>query len=118
RDADAVQAARHLVGVLVEFSAGVQLGHDDLGRRNAFAFVDAGRDAAAVIDHGAGAVRIERYRNFGGVAGEGFVDRIVHHLVDHVVQAGTVVGVADIHARSLAHGIEAFEDLDRFGTVF
>ena len=30
--ADAVQAARDLVGVLVEFSAGMQLGHDDLGR--------------------------------------------------------------------------------------
>ena len=53
RDADAVQAAGHLVGVLVEFSAGMQLGHDDLGRRHAFALVDVGRDAAAVVAHGA-----------------------------------------------------------------
>ena len=51
RDADAVQAAGDLVGVLVEFSAGVQLGHDDLGRRDAFALVDVGRDAAAVVAH-------------------------------------------------------------------
>ena len=50
RDADAVQAAGHLVGVLVEFPAGMQLGHDDLGRRHAFALVDVGRDAAAVVD--------------------------------------------------------------------
>jgi len=27
-----LQSAGHLVGILVEFSAGVQLGHDDLGR--------------------------------------------------------------------------------------
>ncbi len=53
RDADAVQAAGDLVGVLVEFSAGVELGHDDLGRRDAFALVDVGRDAAAVVAHGA-----------------------------------------------------------------
>ena len=62
RDADAVQAAGHLVGVLVEFSAGMQLGHDDLGRRNAFAFVDVGRDAAAVVDHGHRAFGVERHR--------------------------------------------------------
>jgi hypothetical protein len=33
------------------------------------------------------------------------------------VQAGTVVGVADIHARPLAYGVEAFEDLDRLCAV-
>ena len=49
RDADAMQAARHLVGVLVEFSAGMELGHDHFGGRDAFAFVDVGRDAAAVV---------------------------------------------------------------------
>src|SRR5262245_15591115 len=31
RDADAVQAARDLVGILVELTAGMELGHDDLG---------------------------------------------------------------------------------------
>ena len=51
-DADAVEAARYLVGVLVEFSAGMQLGHDDFGGRHAFA-VDVGRNAAAVVAHGA-----------------------------------------------------------------
>jgi len=28
-----------------------------------------------------------------------------------------VIGVADIHARPLAHGVEAFEDLDRLGVI-
>ena len=62
RDADAVQAAGHLVGVLVEFSAGVQLGHDDLGRRDAFVLVDVDRDAAAVVAHRARTVGVERRR--------------------------------------------------------
>ncbi len=45
------------------------------------------------------------------------VDGIVDHFVDHVVQARSVVGVADIHARPLAHGVESFEHLDLIGTV-
>ncbi len=117
RDADAVQAAGYLVGILVEFSAGMQLGHDDFGRRNTFAGMDAGRYAAAIVDHGHRAIGIERGDHFGGVAGERLVDGVVHDLVDHVVQAGAVVGIADIHARPLAHGIEALEDLDRFGAI-
>ena len=52
-DADPVQAARDLVGVLIEFPASMQLGHDDLGGRHALRLVDAGRDAAAVVGNGA-----------------------------------------------------------------
>ena len=40
RDADAVQPARYLVGVLVELSAGVEVGHDDLCCGNALFLVD------------------------------------------------------------------------------
>ena len=49
RHADAMQAARNLVAVVVELAAGVQHGHDDLGRRTPFFFLDADRDAAAVV---------------------------------------------------------------------
>ncbi len=117
RDADAVQATGHLVGVLIEFSAGVQLGHDDLGRRDTFALMDVGRDAAAVVAHCHRAIRIERRGDCGCVAGERLVDGVVDDLVDHVVQARAVIGVADIHTRALADRIEAFEDLDRFCIV-
>ena len=113
-----MQSARDLVGILVEFPPGVELGHDDLGGGDAFILVDVGGDAAAVVAHGARAVRIERHHDLGGEARKGFVDGVVDHLVDHVVEAGAVVGVADIHARPFAHGIEALEDLDRFGAIF
>ena len=113
-----MQAAGHLVGVLVEFSAGMQLGHDDLGRGNAFALVDVDRNAAAVVAHGDRAVGVEHHFHRGGVAGERFVDGVVDDFVDHVMQAGAVIGVADIHARPLAHGIEALQHPDRFRAVF
>ena len=122
RHADAVQAARDLVGVaalggVVELPAGVKLGHDDLRRRDALFAMDVGRDAAAVIGDRARAVGVERDRDLGGVAGQGLVDGVVDDLVDHMVQAGAVVGVADIHARPLAHGIEPFQDLDRIRAI-
>ena len=117
RYADAVQAARDFVGVLIEFSAGMELGHDDLGGRHPFALMDVGRDATAVVAHGAGAVRIEGDDHLRGIAGQRLVDGVVDDLVHHVVEAGAVVGVADIHARPLAHRVEALEDLDRIGVV-
>ena len=116
-DANAVQTTGDLVGVLVEFSAGMELGHDDLGRRDAFALVDVGRDAAPVVAHGARAVGVQADKHFGGVSRERFVDCVVDDLVDHVMQAGPVIGVADVHARPLAHGVEALQDLDRFCAV-
>ena len=112
-DADAVEAARHLVGILVELSAGMQLGHDDFGRGHALALVDVGGDAAAVVGDRAGAIGVERHRHAVGMAGERLVDGVVHHLIDHVVQARAVIGVADVHAGALAHGVQSLQDLDR-----
>jgi hypothetical protein len=42
------------------------------------------------------------------VARERFVDSVVHNLEYHVVQTGAVIGIADIHARALAHRIQPF----------
>ena len=36
---------------------------------------------------------------------------------DEVVQTGAVRGVADVHAGALAHGFEAFQDLDGAGVM-
>ena len=44
--------------------------------------------------------------------GQRFVDGVVHHLKHQMVQTGAVRGIADVHARALAHGLQAFEDLD------
>ena len=49
RDADAVEAARDLVGLLVELAAGVEARHHDLGRGAPLAGVHVHRNAAAVV---------------------------------------------------------------------
>ena len=52
------------------------------------------------------------------MAGERLVDGVVDHLIDHVVEAGAVVRVADIHARTLAHGVEATQHPDGPCAIF
>jgi hypothetical protein len=49
--------------------------------------------------------------DLGAEAGKGLVDGVVHHLPHQMVQAGGARG-ADVHAGTLAHGLEALEDLD------
>ena len=118
RNANAMQATRNLVGVLVELSAGMQLRHDDFGSGDAFGGVDIGRNAAAIVGHGAGSIRVQGDRHKGSVPSQGLVDGVVDDLVDHVMQARAVVGIADIHARPLADRIQALENLDGIGAVF
>ena len=122
RDADAVEAAGDLVGIVVagvlELTAGVELGHDDLGRRNAFLCMDAGRDAAAIVLDRDRSVGIQLDQDPVAMAGQRLVDRIVRDLEHHVVEARAVVGVADVHAGALAHRVEALEDLDAVGAIF
>ena len=116
-DADAVQAARHLVGVLVELTSRVELGHDDLGGGDAFALVNLDRNAATVIVDRNGPVRVQDDINHVAIARERLVDGVVHHLIDHVMETRTVVGVADIHARPFAYGIKALQNFDGLGAV-
>ena len=117
RDADAMQTARHFVGILVELTARMKLGHDDFSRRHALALVDIGRDAATIVVDGHGPVGVEANIDDIGVTGQRLVDGVVHDLIDHVMQARTIIGVADIHAGAFAHRVEAFEDLDGIGAV-
>jgi hypothetical protein len=120
-DADAVQAPGHFVGIVLggvlELPAGMQLGHDYLGRRHALALVDAGRDAAAIVLDRDRAVGVEDNADEVAMAGQRLVDRIVRHLEYHMVEARAVVGVADIHSGPLADRVEALQHLDRLGAV-
>ena len=117
RDTDAVQTARDLVRIAVELAAGMQPGHDHFCRRNPFLLVQIDRNTAAVIGHGHRAIGVKLDDDLRAVASERFVDRVVDGLVDHMVQARAVIGVADVHPRPLAHGFEATQHLDRGGVV-
>ena len=114
--ADPVQTAGIFVRALAEFAAGVQIGQDQLDGGNAELFVDIDRDAAAVVPHRAGAVEVDGDVDVVAVAREMFVDGIVEHLEDAVVQPA-FIGIADVHARALAHRFQALEFVDLLRTI-
>ena len=86
RDPDAVEAARDLVGGVLELAARVEHGQHDLRRRPAALLVDVHRDAAAVVADRAGAVGVQDDLDAVAVPGERLVDGVVDHLVDEVVE--------------------------------
>ena len=45
------------------------------------------------------------------VAGHGFIDTVVYHLIHQVMQAALAY-VSNIHGRTLADGLQAFQHLD------
>ena len=90
----------------------MQAGQHDFGGAHAFFFVDAGRDAAAVVAHGHAAVAVERQFAPGRVAGLRLVDRVVDNFEGHMVQAGAVIGVTDVHAGALADRFQPTQDGD------
>ena len=106
-----LQTARHLVTALVELTACMEHGQHDLQRRPALLFVVVGRDAAAVVPHGDRTVFVDRHFDIRAIAGQRLVDRVVDHLVYQVMES-LLADVADVHGRTLAHGLQPFQHLD------
>jgi len=73
-------------------------------------------DAAAVVLDGDRVVEVDGHLDLGAVAGHGLVHRVVHELVDQVVQP-LEAGGADVHAGAQADRLQALEHLDAFGGV-
>ena len=117
RNADAVQAARRLVDLRVEFAAGVQRAHDDFQRGLAFELrMGIDRNTAAIVGHADEAVRLHLDFNPIGVAGQGLVHGVVDDFGKQVMQR-LFVRPADIHSRPTADRLKPLQHLDMFGGV-
>ena len=110
--ADAVQAARGLVDLGVEFAAGMQRAHDHFERRLLRKFrmrIDG--DAAAVVGHGQKAVGGQLHLDEVGMSRQRLVHRVVDDFGEQMVQR-LLVGAADIHAGPAPHRLQALQHLD------
>ncbi len=111
RDPDTVKSSRHLVGVVVELASGMKDGQDDLGRRPVLFGMHPRGDPASVVLHRHRAIGVKDHLDGGAVSRQGFVDAVVHQLVDEVVEAVDACA-SDIHAGTDANGLETFENAD------
>ena len=85
--ADAVHAAGILVSALAEFAARVQLREHQLHRGNLELRMDVHRDAAAVVADRTRAIDVDGHIDARAMAREMFVDRVVQHFENAMVQA-------------------------------
>src|SRR6202522_977106 len=111
RDADAVQATGNFVGVAIEFSAGVQDGHDDFGGGLFFGGMHVHGNAAAVVNYGDAVVFVHGDVDLVAESGHGFVHGIVGDFPDQVMQSH-FTGGTDVHRGAFADGFDAAENFD------
>ncbi|MDQ1177889.1 hypothetical protein QE416_002625 [Microbacterium sp. SORGH_AS 421] len=111
-----MQTAGGSVRAAAELAARVKLGEDHLDTGQAGAGLDVDRDAAGAVAHLDAAVGVQHDVDARAVSAEGFVDGVVDDLPQAVHETAGVGG-PDVHARALAHGFEALEDLQMMGGV-
>src|ERR1700759_56792 len=102
-----MQTTGDLVGAVIELTAGVQDGHDDLGRGAPFLGVDIHRYSTPVVGHGHGFIGVYGHDDPVAMTGQSLVNRVIHNLENHVMKAAAIVRVADVHAGTFSDGVQA-----------
>ena len=88
-DANAVESARDLVVGGIELAPGMQLGEHYLQGRHPLATRNihlVHRNPAPVVGHGDRVVDVDDYVYVGCIAGQRFIDGVIHHLIHQVMQ--------------------------------
>ncbi len=117
RRAHAVQAAGGVIDLAAELSAGMQRGHDHFQRGLVLVFgMRIDRDAAAVVADGEHVAGRQLDLDAAGMAGHGFVHRIVEDFGRQVMQR-VHIRAADIHAGAAADGLQPLQHFDVLGGI-
>ena len=106
-----MEASGDLIGVVIEFTTRVQYRHDHLSRRHTL-FMLLSRNATPIITDAYGFIGVNDNIDLVAVSGQRLIDRIINNFENHMVQACAVIGVTDVHARTLSYRIKALQDLN------
>ena len=112
-----VQTAGHFVGIMVKLTAGMENGQHHLHSGFVFRFVHIHGNTAAVVDDGNAVILMDHHLNVGSVTCQGFVNTVVHHFINQVVQTA-FTGITDIHGRPFPDGFQTFQNRDLSGRIF
>jgi hypothetical protein len=99
-----------VIGIFVEFAAGIEPGHDQLQGADTLAGVDIHRNTPAVILHPDHIVALKDHQNIITVALHGLVDGVIDHFINQMVKT-VDAGGPDIHTGALPHMLKALKDL-------
>ena len=109
--ADSVQTSGHLVGIPVEFPAGMKNRQHHLGGGFPLPFHDVHGNPASVVVYGDRVVGVDCHGDVVAMPRHRLVDGVVHDFVDKVVKA-VYVRAPDVHRRALPDRLQAFQNLN------
>ena len=112
-DPDPVQSTREPVAPLRELAARMEPGEDELDTRNPLVGMDVDGHPAAVVADRQRIVPVRDDRELVRLSGDRLVDAVVDDFLRKVIRPGGI----GVHARTLAHGVEPRQHLDRGGVV-
>ena len=72
------------------------------------------RNTTSVILYSDGIIFVDGYFNVVAIAGERFVDRVIHNFINQVVKSFHA-NVTNIHRGTLSNSFQTFQNLDVFG---
>jgi hypothetical protein len=113
RHAHAVQSAGVLIGLVVEFPAGMQTGQDQLHAAYLFLRMDVHGHAATVVLNLARTVLEQRDIDAIAVAVHGFIHAVIDYLMREMIRPRGV----GVHAGTPANRIQAAQHLDVGGRI-
>src|SRR5210317_320365 len=109
-----MQPSGNFIRMIVKFTTGMKFCHNHFNSRYFFLFMDTYRNSAPVIRHTDTVIRVNDHLNLAAKTSHGFIDTVVHNLVNQVVKSGNI-DIAYIHGWSLTNG---FQPLKHFNIVF
>ena len=111
-----VQTSGYFVRSLIELTAGMQYGHDNFQGWLLLFFVKINRNTTSVILYSDGIIFVDGYFNVVAIAGECFVDRVIHNFINQVVKSFRT-NVTNIHRGTLSNSFQTFQNLDVLGWI-
>jgi hypothetical protein len=99
------------VDPLTKLASRMKIGQNQLDCGNLELGMEIDRNAAPVVANGERAIAMDRHVDLGAMACKMLVDRVVENLKNAMVQPA-LIGMADVHAGTLAHRIQAFQLID------
>ncbi len=96
-----------LIGLRVEFPAGMKSGHHDFSGWPFLSFVNPDRDSSAIIGNGDTRIHVDNDIDLVAVPGQRFIDAVVDDFIDQMVKP-LRPGAPDIHGGTPANGFQSF----------
>ena len=99
-----MQSTGNLVIAVIKFTSSMQHRHNDFCCRLPF-FVDIRRNPPAIIRNRHGFIGMHHHPNNIAVPLKCFVNRIINELLNHMMQSGAIISIANVHSGPLSNRI-------------